>query len=205
MSKLLLVPLLLAVVSSAIAAPITYTVSGTGSGQGLQGYPATFENLPFSFVLNADTSNIHPFLVPDGSPYVANDSGTFTLGDTTGTISANFMGVLSSQSGMVDIYNDQAAPSVSVNQLFVLSSSDPTFVAYDLTTDIGPVAVSTILNPNNRPTAGIVNSSLGELLFTSVSDVTFSAELATPEPGGLALVGMGLLGLVLLSRKRFAA
>jgi hypothetical protein len=70
----------------------------------------------------------------------------------------------------------------------------PSFSTFGLVTSIGPLNVSPTLNPNDREDGNLVTTTFGTLIFSKVSDVTFSATLDAPEPSSAGLMGLALIG-----------
>jgi hypothetical protein len=82
----------------------------------------------------------------------------------------------------------------------ILDTVSSAFSAYGLTTSIGPVTGSSVINPPNS-----FGTDLGLFQISSAGNATFTAAIgaATPEPGTAALLGLGLVGLAtLVCRKR---
>jgi hypothetical protein len=177
--------ILIALQISLLAAPITYTLSGTLSGS----VGATpFTNVAFTFTFTGDTGGVfapgpagvllNP--IPSNSILLGAQSGQFTEPVDT-IVNAN-----TGDAGFVD-------PALTKG----LTIPNAGFVGWNLATGIGPL-------PNvGAPTAvGIFNTSFGTLTLTSAQGVTFGAVVsAVPEPVSTALLGIGLLAFVIAGRK----
>jgi hypothetical protein len=183
--------LLFGSVAAAHADAINYSFTGNGSGTiGAD----TFTDATFDVSINADTFD------------VAYQSDLLTLGveNLTGTIDIAGVGTASFTDPLyVFDYSDEVGfGNFSVGDL--ITTSDASLVGYGLTSDFGPVSSSN----DSLSQFNDVSTSLGSLTYTSMGDVTFvaSTAVATPEPGtiGMTLVGIGLLGLMMVMRRRLA-
>lgn len=181
------------------AATITYTFQGTASGTaGL----TAFTNEPFTVTLTTDTNDINTpsccgvdLSTPGGiagTVYI-DTIGTAALADTQ----AVFVNPTEETIGIWH-YNEP-------DWLDIVTSAALT---YNLQTSIGPITPSTAFG-NVQMGGHYLQSYLGNLAFTSVSGVTFSAAIATPsitgdaapEPSTLILLSIGLAALALRARK----
>jgi hypothetical protein len=71
----------------------------------------------------------------------------------------------------------------------ILFVSNPAFVAYELSTSIGPLSGPAMFNPGEQ-----FGTTLGNFSLTSVSTVTFQA-VVVPEPATASLLALGGLAL----------
>jgi hypothetical protein len=175
--------------SSAIllAGPITYTF--TGSVTGTLG-TTTFTGAALTATLIGDTANVFP----DGGGGYVNDIGAglallSIAGVGTGTIT-DPMYVFScpSCSGFIELQSQVGTGA--------LTFTDPAFLAYDLTTAIGPIDSATPTPAFFLPWSNA--TSFGTFNITSIDNPTFQAALGSsvPEPGTFVLVSLAaLLGI----------
>ncbi len=170
-------------VQSASAGPITYTQIATGSGS-LGG--TSFTNAVVTITAIADTAGIILSDPSDKFYEVTNESTTV---DVAGIGSATFTDTI--YTGVVQLF--QVAGFHDINSEDILDTGSPTFSTYNLSTSIGPLAGTTIINPGwSFPTTA------GAFIFTSANenDSTFQATLGTapiPEPSSLILAGIAAL------------
>ncbi|MEM9419587.1 MAG: PEP-CTERM sorting domain-containing protein [Planctomycetota bacterium] len=174
----------------ALGVQITTVFEGTIDGR--------LDNVAFtnqSFVVTAigDTDNLVSFDAgPDGSGFdLPIDSVTISLpglngGTTLDVTSTTFVSV-NNGNGSIGFTDENFFSGVFV--------SDPTFDTYGLSTSLSPVTSSGV--SNDFP---IFETDGGDFIFgAGTPSLTFSATLI-PEPGSLALIGLG--GLLIVRRKR---
>lgn len=188
------------------AEPITYQISGIGSAgiytDGLSSSTSGFSNAPFSFTLNGNTSNLTTF---DTLNIIPLAPSTIAIGSASGTVTDS-LGLAAKPSPSSGIDGQIWLYSFGVgNEIVGLFGSDPSFLSYHLLGPLSPVSVSATLNPEQHEEALFINTTFGTLIFSDVSDVTFSAstEPATaPEPATFGLIGVAIVGLGFFARPR---
>jgi hypothetical protein len=172
---------------------ITYTSVGTGSVGS-----TAFTNDSFTITELLDTANRQSFtggyFIDDTSASIA-ISGIGTFGFTTPT-----------RSYVNDISEGFSRATYAGNDLLD-APDNSAFSTWDMTTSIGPfTGIGEILQWSLSP----VLTTGGTLVFNTdeIPTVTFQAvagTASTPEPGSLALIGLGLLGLGWKARRRRGA
>lgn len=178
----------LSISASALAAPIKFTHTGTGSGT-IGG--TSFSDAAFTITETTDTSLR---LSCGGTCYSIDDTlatidisglGSYTF--TTGTrtfVNGSIVGFSRAGTFGLDLFNGPA---------------NPLLTGYDLLTPIGPVTGTGSLI---QWSYGDVNTTGGTLIFTEgFSASTFTAT-AVPEPSVLGLAAVGLLAVFGLRKKR---
>ena len=179
---------------AAHAAPISYTISGTGSGT----LGATsFTNATFSLTFNADTVNVTS-PAQDLNAISTFSSTAFTIGATNTSLTGQAR--LTSRFTTGDLFLG--------NPFDVAFFSSAALVGNDLKMAYAPTNTSPTVSNNGQ---SAISTGAGDLRFSSLSNTTYTAvvsnAVAAPEPGTLPLVGMGLvsgLGVVRGVRRRKA-
>jgi hypothetical protein len=178
----------------AAAAPITYTISGTGSGS-LDGTSFTDDLVTITGI--GDTANVVtiPLHSLNPVPLTINISG---VGTDTITSNAELDIVPAIENARFDANNNSSTLAI----LIATISSSSAFASYDGTTAIGPVTDTGFTSGNTFPTTG------GIFVLSSIGNTTFTATIgsATPLPAALPLfaTGLGAIGLLGWRRKRKA-
>jgi uncharacterized protein (TIGR03437 family) len=152
------------------AAPITFTLTGTGSGS-LGG--KFFNSASFSFTLNADTNTLMPpSCCPGDIDTKSGTPNTFAIaGFSAGTIMDNQV-IWTDTQGTVGLahFND--------GDMIDLFST--TLSGFGLSGNIGPVTgTPSFVGACPGNDCATFNTSLGTLMFNSVSTVTFTATVVT--------------------------
>jgi len=178
--------------STATAATITFAESAIATGSlGA----SQFVNSLVTLTATGDTSNVL--------------SGSFSeLFVTAVSINVVSLGATSTLLGTADVFSCHACGFSATAGITddsgvvadILDTVSGAFSSYDLTTPIGPITGSSVINPPN-----FFGTDLGLFQISSAGNATFTATLgaATPEPGTTAFLGLGLAGLgALACRKR---
>lgn len=170
--------------TAALAVPITYTFSGTGSGTwGLESFFDVF----FSVTLPGDTGNV-----------TVSSPGIWQNTNLTGTIDISGLGTGTFTPPLLVFVNNNLdavgfSDSAYAYDYLDLYKAGVGLDTYQLTTSFGPVT-----NPDSMylDINGVATSQ-GDLSFTGVeqASLTFSAN-AVPVPDPVLLLGSGLLSLL---------
>ncbi len=191
--KLLNVGLMLAASAMVplFATPITYTYAGQGSGAlGTQ----SFTRATFTFTAQADTANITPWVSAGGGPQNTHLSATINI-EGLGTFS-----VLSpSHTWLAQNCCAGLGANLGANWI-TLNEPSFTSIGYGLATNLGPIVDN---SPDNINQFNGVSTSGGNLSFSDMTTVTFTATTGSdvPEPSTLAAAGIGCACLLLLRRR----
>lgn len=178
--------------SVANASPINYVYQGTGAGFMGGTY---FENASFTITLVGDTTTVIDY-----------GEGLYINPTASGTVWIQGIGT-ATFTGRFQMF-DNTPYNVSGFSRFpdaadLIDMVDPSFGSYDLRTNFGPVFVAYPYFGQFNCDYECVGTTLGDLEFISMYDVTFTAgNGATPEPGTLVLMGAGVLGLAQRLRRK---
>jgi len=172
---------------------IDYVFSGTFTGSLGN---STFTDQSFAVTLSGDTG-----AVTSGGGELSNiaTSATFTIGASTGSLTGN--------------YNDVVLNPAFLGGTVIFGQSQPSspfFVAEGLSAaTLGSYGLATALALTSGPVSQTPGStyftSLGNLVFTDISSLSFEAELAaTPLPAALPLFAtvLGAAGGLLAGRRK---
>jgi hypothetical protein len=172
---------------TAEANSVVYTLSGTGTGS-LGATP--FSDVVFTITSTADTANITESQLQPGPPgyYI------FVVPDITATVFVSGLGAatFTIPTHNFDNFNtDIAGISASDLKGDILDINNSAFTSYDLSSSLGPLTGTPLINP------GVTfQTTVGDFSLSSISFVTFQADVV-PEPSTFAFLGVALFGLVL--------
>jgi hypothetical protein len=175
------------------ASPVTYLVTGVGTGT-LGG--SAFTDAQFLMVATADTDDVVSLSGGDAFA-VDNQSALIIVGGMTAAFLDPSLTVVVPLAFIAGVATGTTgAPGFA---LAAVENADLEF--HDLTTSIGPLDGP--LRMADPPPS--INTTLGVLSFSSLEDGVFLAAVETaavPEPPTLALAGLGGLGLLRMARRR---
>lgn len=174
------------------ADPVTYTVSGTGSGSLVTvlggGHFVTnlFSDAFLSMVATADTEQITNPL--PGVFKVLNSTWNLSVDQLGSARFATPIGTLENQKSSFNLsLAGVGAPELN---LVILAVADPALASYDLSTSIGPITGTPLFNPSAQFPV-YIGFYDGYFSLTSVSSASFQAVVqSVPEPSSFTLLGI---------------
>lgn len=189
LSRAALAALAVGMASSAMAATITYTLTGTASAR----IGNTSENGAFVATGIGDTSNLG-FPFSPNTPTVTLSSFTVAFGSNVYT-ATGAMRFFDNQGNGISGFNDILAADV-------LDFQSAAFTSYNAISNIGPLPVAFTFTNTIATTAGALNftSNPSNLVFSAVT----GAVQAVPEPAtwAMMLAGFGIVGGAMRRRQR---
>ena len=161
-----------AMATAALAVPITYTMSGVATGSlGAK----SFSGAPFAVTAVADTSAVNS--IGPGVPCIDPKAASFTIGSIgSGAITTPISVADNTGWKLVAFARGRC---LDTGPMWT-NGTNPQLDAYDLTRDLGPVA----LTMPSAPPGVAVDTSEGVLVLRNVTGLTFHAQLGegTAEP-----------------------
>jgi len=177
------------------AAPITYIFTGTGSGSltDANNQSNPFTNAPLTITYTGDTNNV-----------TALNASTSIISTAPGSVSMAIQGLGTfhfSDAGFVFVNRQSLFVGFGTNNLDRFDLGQLAGIgSYDLTTAFGPATTA-----DTCCTFQFINVAMdgGSLTVNTLVPVgTFAAVLGAPEPGTWMLLGSGIAGVLIASRRR---
>lgn len=177
---------------AAHASPITLTFTAKNADLTLGS--TAYDGVNFSVSMFADTTDLDTTKFGPSTPSYDNLTATMSI---SGGPSVTFP---------VYVFNNQEVQAVGFGNnatldLFDLKVPGVGLSSYELTTAFGPISTSDVTALNQWSDLA---TSGGSMTVSSVALGSFQAMTGSsvPEPGTFGLLGIGLLGLLLASRRR---
>lgn len=157
----------LATAAPAVAVPITYAITGVGTGTV---GPTAFTDKAYLICIATDTAQVAS---EGGTNLVTTTTTNITITDLGSTLVTEAVGFVVAQP------SGQAAFLRVAGLADLLTMTDPAFQAYGATSAFGPIAN---LVPTNLGQFTNLQTSLGAMALTSSGNVTFQATLGPCPP-----------------------
>ncbi len=195
--------LLLLGAQGARADSVSYVFQGYASGTLGS---TSFTHSSFTITLTANTSNISQFTM------TCSPSPCTLLDVTAATATVTVDGMTTTITSPIGVFDNQTVDVLGLSRvtgsgsggigLDLLDLTNSAFAGYNLSVPMGPVGPINLGGlPEFSCSSGCVTTGLGDLTFTSASQVTFTDPISTPEPASLLLLGTGALALIGLRRR----
>ncbi len=156
------------ITTAGVAAPLK--VVFTGNATGTIGTTA-FANQPFNMTFSSDTASVTHGTVCCAEDYTTppGTAATFSVGST-------LSGTLTDDQAVFAHGSEQTLGIWHYNDPDWLTIGNPAFSTYTLAASIGPISGTTF----TFPTARVMKSSAGDVIFASVSGVSVTVTVSSP-------------------------
>src|ERR1700722_4913005 len=186
--------------TSLVASPIgTYTFTGTASGT-IAG--VAFSDATLTVTASGDVGGV-AFTSPSYFLDFAAGTASFDISGIGSGAFSDLTDVFDNTGGLAGFGDQGASKCCDIIQTYDAAIGSTAFLTYNLQSSIGPLGPEAS-DPSTGDWVGL-NTSLGSFTVTSYDGVIFQATVGTvPEPATLPLLGIGLVGMILVMRKRLA-